>query len=123
MPHLRKSRNASIVNLSSAAGRLGFPLRTPYASSKWAVVGFTKSLSIELGEAGIRVNTCRDPARRGGVVTLDVPNGMEVTRELSRREVLVDYRPAAGIRVAPHFYTTDEEVDRVVSEIRAIAAS
>jgi kynureninase len=74
-------------------------------------------------EAGIRVNTCRDPNRRGGVVTLDVPNGMEVTRELSRREVLVDYRPAAGIRVAPHFYTTDEEVDRVVSEIRAIAAS
>ena len=74
-------------------------------------------------EAGIRVNTCRDPERRGGVVTLDVPNGKEVTRELMRREVLVDYRPAAGIRVAPHFYTTDEEVDRVVSEIRAITAS
>jgi len=55
-PHLRQSRNASIVNLSSAAGRLGFPLRTPYSSSKWAVVGFTKSLAIELGEAGIRVN-------------------------------------------------------------------
>jgi NAD(P)-dependent dehydrogenase (short-subunit alcohol dehydrogenase family) len=56
VPHLRKSRNASIVNLSSAAGRLGFPLRTAYASSKWAVVGFTKSLAIELGTAGIRVN-------------------------------------------------------------------
>jgi NAD(P)-dependent dehydrogenase (short-subunit alcohol dehydrogenase family) len=56
VPHLRESRNASIVNLSSAAGRLGFPLRTPYAASKWAVVGFTKSLAIELGEAGIRVN-------------------------------------------------------------------
>jgi kynureninase len=73
-------------------------------------------------EAGIRVNTCRDPRRRGGVVTLDVPNGMDVTRELTRREVLVDYRPAAGIRVAPHFYTTDEEVERVISEIRDIAA-
>ena len=73
-------------------------------------------------EAGIRVNTCRDAARRGGVVTLDVPNGMEVTRELARREVLVDYRPAAGIRVAPHFYTTDDEVERVVSEIRSITA-
>jgi NAD(P)-dependent dehydrogenase (short-subunit alcohol dehydrogenase family) len=56
VPHLRRSRNASIVNLSSAAGRLGFPLRTAYSSSKWAVVGFTKSLAIELGEAGIRVN-------------------------------------------------------------------
>ena len=56
VPYLRKSKNASIVNLSSAAGRLGFPLRTPYAASKWAVVGFTKSLSIELGDLGIRVN-------------------------------------------------------------------
>jgi NAD(P)-dependent dehydrogenase (short-subunit alcohol dehydrogenase family) len=56
VPHLRKSKNASIVNMSSAAGRLGFPLRTPYSSSKWAVVGFTKSLAMELGEAGIRVN-------------------------------------------------------------------
>ncbi len=56
VPHLRESRNASIVNLSSAAGRLGFPMRTPYAASKWAVVGFTKSLSAELGPLGIRVN-------------------------------------------------------------------
>jgi NAD(P)-dependent dehydrogenase (short-subunit alcohol dehydrogenase family) len=56
VPHLRESKNASMVNLSSAAGRLGFPLRTPYSASKWAVVGFTKSLAIELGEAGIRVN-------------------------------------------------------------------
>jgi NAD(P)-dependent dehydrogenase (short-subunit alcohol dehydrogenase family) len=56
IPHLRRSRNASIVNLSSAAGRFGFPLRAPYAASKWAVIGFTKSLSIELGGDGIRVN-------------------------------------------------------------------
>ena len=49
VPHLRKSQNASIVNLSSAAGRFGFPLRTPYAAAKWAVIGFTKSLSRELG--------------------------------------------------------------------------
>jgi NAD(P)-dependent dehydrogenase (short-subunit alcohol dehydrogenase family) len=56
VPHLRKSKNASIVNLSSAAGRLGFPLRTPYAAAKWGVVGFTKSLAAELGPEGIRVN-------------------------------------------------------------------
>ena len=56
VPHLRQSRNASIVNLSSAAGRFGFPRRTAYAAAKWAVVGFTKSLSRELGEDGIRVN-------------------------------------------------------------------
>lgn len=56
VPHLRKSRNASIVNLSSAAGKLGFALRTPYAAAKWGVIGFTKSLAVELGQDGIRVN-------------------------------------------------------------------
>ena len=56
VPHLRKSSNASIVNVSSLAGRLGFALRTPYAASKWGVIGFTKSLAIELGEDRIRVN-------------------------------------------------------------------
>ena len=56
VPYLRKSTNPSIVNLSSAAGRLGFPMRTAYSASKWAVIGFTKSLAIELGTAGIRVN-------------------------------------------------------------------
>src|SRR3954454_15942060 len=48
VPHLRRSTNASIVNLSSAAGRFGFPLRAPYAAAKWGVIGLTKTLSIEL---------------------------------------------------------------------------
>ena len=56
VPHLRQSGNASIINLSSVAGRLGFALRTPYAAAKWGVVGFTKSLARELGPDGIRVN-------------------------------------------------------------------
>ena len=56
IPALRASGGGSIVNLSSAAGRFGFPLRSPYAAAKWGVVGFTKSLAIELGTDGIRVN-------------------------------------------------------------------
>jgi NAD(P)-dependent dehydrogenase (short-subunit alcohol dehydrogenase family) len=56
IPMLKKSSNASIANLSSAAGRFGYPMRTPYAASKWGVIGFTKSLSGELGPSGIRVN-------------------------------------------------------------------
>ncbi len=66
IPHLRKSANASIVNLSSAAGKHGFPLRSPYSAAKWGVIGFTKSLSIELGPEGIRVN-----AILPGIVTGD----------------------------------------------------
>jgi NAD(P)-dependent dehydrogenase (short-subunit alcohol dehydrogenase family) len=56
IPALRASGGGAIINLSSAAGRFGFPLRAPYAAAKWGVVGFTKSLSIELGPDGIRVN-------------------------------------------------------------------
>lgn len=56
VPHLRKSRNASIMNVSSLAGRLGFAMRTPYASAKWGVVGLSRSLAIELGPDNIRVN-------------------------------------------------------------------
>lgn len=71
-------------------------------------------------EAGIPVRTCREPERRGGVVILDVPHGKQVTRELALREVLVDYRPRAGIRIAPHFYTTDEELDHTIHQIRML---
>jgi NAD(P)-dependent dehydrogenase (short-subunit alcohol dehydrogenase family) len=56
VPLLKQSRNASVINLSSAAGKNGFALRSPYAAAKWGVIGFTKSLAIELGEFGIRVN-------------------------------------------------------------------
>jgi NAD(P)-dependent dehydrogenase (short-subunit alcohol dehydrogenase family) len=56
IPHLRAAGGGAVINLSSAAGRFGFPLRAPYAAAKWGVVGFTKSLSIELGKDGIRVN-------------------------------------------------------------------
>lgn len=56
VPHLRKSENASIVNVSSLAGRHGFALRTPYAAAKWGVIGLTRSLAIELGPDKIRVN-------------------------------------------------------------------
>ena len=77
---------------------------------------------LELGaEAGFAVRCPLDPAQRGGTVTLDVPDGQAVTKELSRRDFLVDYRPGAGIRMAPHFYTKDEELDLLVREIQKIA--
>ena len=56
IPLLKKNKGVSIVNLSSTAGIFGFPLRTPYAASKWAIIGVTKSLAMELGKFNIRVN-------------------------------------------------------------------
>ncbi|MBX2839618.1 MAG: SDR family oxidoreductase [Gammaproteobacteria bacterium] len=56
VPLLKQSKNASLICLSSAAGRLGYAYRTPYAASKWAIVGLVKSLAIELGPQGVRVN-------------------------------------------------------------------
>jgi NAD(P)-dependent dehydrogenase (short-subunit alcohol dehydrogenase family) len=65
VPLLKTAGGGSIVNLSSVAGRLGYPLRAPYAASKWAVVGLTKSLAMELGPDGIRVN-CIQPGLVAG---------------------------------------------------------
>ena len=79
---------------------------------------------IERADArGFPVTAPRDPARRGGTVAFDVPHAREVAQALLAREVIVDYRPGAGIRVAPHFYTSDAEVDGVVETIDAILAT
>ena len=76
---------------------------------------------IELAESlGLRVTSPRDPARRGGTVTIDVDHGAAVVKELNRREIVVDYRPGAGVRVSPHFYTTDDEVEFAVHSIAEI---
>ena len=71
---------------------------------------------------GWRVNTPRDPAERGGTVSIDVPNGHEVMRELLTRDVLVDYRPKAGIRFSPHFYNMDDERDFALAQTEEIVA-
>jgi kynureninase len=74
-------------------------------------------------ERGLPTHTPADPERRGGMVILDVPHGAAVARELVRREIIVDHRPGAGIRYSPHFYTTDDEVERAVVETRQILDS
>ena len=71
--------------------------------------------------AGFRVNTPQADQERGGSVIIDVPDGASVTDELVRRGVIVDYRPGAGIRLAPHFYNTIEEIDHAMQELCEIA--
>jgi NAD(P)-dependent dehydrogenase (short-subunit alcohol dehydrogenase family) len=65
IPHLKRSSAGVITNLSSIAGRYGFANRSPYAATKWAVIGFTKTLAIELGEWGIRANAIAPGAVAG----------------------------------------------------------
>lgn len=78
---------------------------------------------IALADArGFRVAAPRDDARRGGTVAFDVPHAREVSRALLARGVIVDYRPGAGVRVAPHFYTSDDEVESTVAAIDEILA-
>jgi kynureninase len=76
---------------------------------------------IELADHhGWRINTPRDPEQRGGTVSIDMPDSQAVSRELLAREILVDWRPKAGVRFAPHFYNTDEEVDAAIATVATI---
>lgn len=71
---------------------------------------------------GWKTNCSKDPARRGGTVAFDFEHGYEVAQALIERDILVDYRPKAGVRVSPHFYNTDEDIARffdVADEILA----
>src|SRR5687768_1641238 len=79
---------------------------------------------IELAEeAGFRVTSPKNAADRGGTITVGHEAAAAITKELLRREFIVDYRPGAGIRISPHFYTKDEELELVIEEMKKIAAS
>src|SRR5712671_4086240 len=76
---------------------------------------------IELAqEAGFRVTSPKNPAQRGGTITVWDDNAAAITKELIRREFIVDYRPGAGVRISPHFYTKDEELELIVAEMKTI---
>jgi len=88
----------------------------------------TAKLMAMAEQRGWRVNTPRDPERRGGTVSIDMPNSQQVAAELIKRNILVDWRPNAGVRFAPHFYNKDEElelamaaVDEILAGMRAVA--
>jgi len=74
-------------------------------------------------DAGLEVRSPRDSESCGGTVILGVPDGRFVTGELGRRQILVDYRPGAGIRIAPHFYTSDDEIFHTIAELKSIVTA
>ena len=96
-PMMKHQRGGSIVNISSTAGQVGYPLRTPYACAKWAVIGLTKSLAMELGPFNVRVNAiCPgsvDGPRMDRVIEAEA-NTRGVTEEQVRRE----YERQASLR-------------------------
>jgi kynureninase len=71
-------------------------------------------------EAGFQVTSPKDSSRRGGTVTVALQDAAAIAKELIRREFIIDYRPGAGIRISPHFYTSDEELDLVIEEMKKI---
>jgi kynureninase len=71
-------------------------------------------------QRGWRINTPRDPEQRGGTVSIDMPFSQEVCQELLKRDILVDWRPKAGVRMSPHFYNTDEELEVAISAVEEI---
>ena len=81
------------------------------------------SLIVELADkAGYEVASPRDSAARAGTVTVNPPHAYEVSREMLARGIKIDYRPHAGIRMAPHFYNTDEEITQAMAAMREIVA-
>ena len=74
-------------------------------------------------EMGCTVNSPTDAARRGGTVTLNFDGAREAHDELIRRKFIVDFRPDAGIRLSPHFYTSDDEIESVLEEIRKLRSA
>lgn len=83
-------------------------------------IGMTTRLIEGAKVRGWRVNTPENPAERAGTVSIDCPHAYEVCRELLSREILVDFRPKAGIRLSPHFYNTIDECDFALSQIEEI---
>ena len=88
---LKKNRGGAIINVSSGAGIMGFPLRSPYAASKWAVVGLTKTLAMELGKFNIRVNAiCPGTIKGNRMVRVirDKANFLKISKKKIEKEFI-----------------------------------
>jgi kynureninase len=85
----------------------------------------TRRIIDHAARAGYGLNTPLSDSERGGAVILDVPNGEVVSKELLRRNIIIDYRPGAGIRIAPHFYNNEDDVDdamKVLDDVITVGA-
>jgi NAD(P)-dependent dehydrogenase (short-subunit alcohol dehydrogenase family) len=135
VPLLIRSANPSVLNISSAAGRLGFGLRTPYAASKWAVIGFTRSLAVELGPSGVRVNALLPGLvagpRQDAVLAAKAAASGITLQEMRRRAMAKASIPEmiepdqiathAVFLASPHARTTSGQAIGVDSDLQALS--
>ena len=109
-PIMKAARAGAIVNISSTAGLFGFPMRTPYAASKWAVIGLTKTLAMELGPFGIRVNAICPGPIEGPRIDRVIAAKAEA-RGISFEEVRDDFARNTSMRA---FVRAEEVADAVL---------
>jgi len=97
IPLLKKSKTSSIINISSGAGIMGFPLRSPYAASKWAVIGMTKTLAMELGKYNIRVNAICPGTIKGDRMKRVIRDKAKFTK-ISAKKIESDFVSMASMK-------------------------
>jgi NAD(P)-dependent dehydrogenase (short-subunit alcohol dehydrogenase family) len=107
VPHMKEQRSGSIVTIASTAGLFGYGMRTPYAASKWAVIGLTKSLAVELGPFGVRANVVAPGSVEGARM------GRVIEAEAAQRNVSLDVveREYVEGQSIPRFVTPREVAD------------
>jgi kynureninase len=106
------------------AARAGYEIvrKVGVAAIREKSLRLTRRIIEHAVRAGYRLNTPTADAERGGSVVVDLPGAEAVSQELLRRDVIIDYRPGAGIRIAPHFYNSEAEIDRALETLDAIVA-
>ena len=110
IPMIKKNRGGSIINVSSGAGVMGFPLRSPYAASKWAVVGMTKTLAMELGKFKIRVNAICPGTIKGNRMVRVIKNKANFLK-ISKRKIEKEFVSMASMNCWIH----EEDVGKMSS--------
>ena len=121
-PDIRRFLHGSPAIPALYAARAGFNIINEIGVERIREKSMRQTqLLIQLAEeSGFNVTSPKNPADRGGTITVGHPDAAAITRELIHREFIVDYRPGAGVRISPHFYNTDDELALVIKEMKTI---
>ncbi len=110
LPHMKNQRSGSIVNFSSTAGFMGYPLRTPYCAAKWGVIGLTKSAAAEAGVMGVRVNTVCPGIVEGERMDRVIANEARA-KNISEQQIRMHYADSNSLK---SWITADDIADTVL---------